>query len=157
MAKELMSSEGIDFFSESLLTGIIDGSVSGLIEGAMSWVGPGGAQMLIDHDKYVLSVVLNALFGDLEYPDGISGEEMARLEGMRDSLGRKVLQVMGMVRTFASRFPEEAVRAKVTPEWLIRRGERGFPEVVEVWRRNGERGRLWLRNQSEEIADYLTG
>jgi len=123
----------------------------------MSCVGPEGAQMLIDNDRYIVDLVLNALFGKPQYPPGISNQRRERLESMRVVMGKSVLPVMGMVRTFASRFPEEAVRAKVTPEWLMRRGSQSFPEVAEVWRRNGDKGYAWLSRQSEEIVQYVTG
>ena len=113
--------------------------------------------MLIDNDAYVVNLVLNALLGKAKYPPGISPQRRERLEAMRLTIGKSVLPVMGMIRTFASRFPEEAVRDKVTPEWLMRRGKGSFPEIVEVWRRNGDKGYAWLSRQAEEIVDYVTG
>lgn len=123
----------------------------------MGCVGPEGAQLLIDHDKYIIELVFNGLFGSPKYSQDLSPEKRARLEGLRVTIGKGVLPVMGMVRTFASRFPEEAVRDKVTPEWLVKRGEKAFPEIVEVWRGNGDKGYAWLSRQADEITAYCTG
>jgi hypothetical protein len=54
-------------------------------------------------------------------------------------------------------FPPEEIARKVTPDWLISRGEKMYPEVVEVWRGSGERGEKWLKTQAQELVNYLTG
>lgn len=68
-----------------------------------------------------------------------------------------VLKVLDRVRAFASQYPEKAVREKVTPEWLTRRGEKSFPEIIEVIKANGERGQAWLSRQADEIVKYCLG
>ena len=78
-------------------------------------------------------------------------------ERMRRSLVKTVLPVLGLARTVASRFPASAIESKVTPEWLIEKGKKRFPELIAVIEKYGERGRKWLQRQSQEIVLYLTG
>lgn len=87
----------------------------------------------------------------------MSSEDVHKTEMIRISLARGVLPVLGMTKLVASKFPASAVEMKVTPEWLIKRGEKRFPEIVEVWKETNEKGKVWLEKQSREIIDYLTG
>lgn len=112
--------------------------------------------MLIDRDKYIIELIFNGIYGTAVYPPYMKKEEIKKVESIR-RLGSAILPIMKMVQGLASRYGEEAVRAKVTPEWIMKRMGEKYPEIVEVWKANGERGQRWLKRQAEEIVNYATG
>jgi LmbE family N-acetylglucosaminyl deacetylase len=113
---------------------------------------------MIENNYSVLESVFHAYYGPP--PDayrGLSAEEAARLEEFRRRSARLALSALGMAKTIASRFPAEAVEAKVTADWLLSKGRGRRSELVKVVEAYGERGRAWLEEQARQIAAFLTG
>lgn len=131
-----------------------------MVEGSLKVLGPDKLRLLIENDWYLIE---NIFYGIYNVPvEGykkvnLSPEDVQKAEQVRMSLAKVVLPVLGMTKLVASKFPVNTVEMKVTPEWLIKRGEKRFPEIVEVWKETGEKGRMWLEKQSREIVNYLTG
>lgn len=121
-------------------------------------LGPDKLQLLIDNDWYLIeSIFYGAYTAPPEESAKTRPEEAAQGERYMVGVARVALPLLGWTRNIASMFPPDAVSRKVTPEWLISRGEKHYPEVVAVWRGSGERGERWLKVQAKEIADYLIG
>lgn len=129
-----------------------------MIDGAINVLGSEKAQLLIDNDWFLLeSIFWGATSVPVEGYKKMKPEDVEKAEGMRQAVAKTVLPALAMARFVASKFPVEAVEGKVTPEWLIKRGEKRFPEIVKVWKNTGEKGEQWLEKQTSEIVDYLTG
>lgn len=136
---------------------ILEATLEGAISGAVKALGPKSLDLMIDKNYYIIDSIFYATRHQPTYPPEISEEQVARLEMMRTTMSRTVLPLLGMVRFVASKFPPEAVEAKVTPDWLLKRGKEKFPELVTRVRGKGEKGRRWLKNQAEELRAYATG
>ena len=137
---------------------LLEAVVEGLVEGALNVLGPEKAQLLVDNDWYIIETMFYASTNiPVEGYKKMKPEEIQKAEQMRKALAKTVLPVLGMAKFVASKFPVEAVEAKVTPEWLIKRGEERFPEIVKVWKDTEEKGEQWLEKQAAEIVGYLTG
>lgn len=145
-------------FSTRLAITVLEASLEGLIEGFLKILGPEKAWILIDKDWYLIRSVFYCAYNvPLETYQDMSAEEIQTAERLRISMAKTVLPVLGWTKFIASKFPVEAVEGKVTPEWLLKRGKQRFPELVKVWEESGEKGDRWLKNQCQEIIDYVTG
>lgn len=112
---------------------------------------------MIDNDWYIINAIFYASRRQPVYPAELSEKEVARLEQMRATMMKTVLPLLGMVRFVASKFPPEAVEAKLTPEWFLDKGRKRFPVLVRVVKGKGEKGQRWLERQVEEIRKYCVG
>jgi hypothetical protein len=104
--------------------------------------------------------VLEAFYFGLNQPpvdlyEKMDQEEAARVERFRCSMARTVVPLLGMARKAAAAFPPDIVEAKITPEWLLSKGQKKFPKLAAVVLGHGEKGRIWLDRQCRQIVDYL--
>jgi hypothetical protein len=83
--------------------------------------------------------------------------DVEKVERIRLAAARTILPVINMAKQIASCFPPEDVEAKVTADWLLKKGEIYFPELVQVVNKYGEKGRAWVERQAEEVRKFLTG
>jgi len=144
--------------SVNLSLKVLEGMLEGLIKGILECFGPERLSMFIENDWNILDSVYYGLYRPpIEAYVKMSREEALRLEGFRRNLAKTVLPIMGFARTITSRFPAEAVENKITGEWLLSKCEKKFPKLAEVINRHGEKGRIWLERQAEQIRDYLLG
>jgi len=127
------------------------------VQGALKAIGTRGLEVMIDHDWYLIESIFYSVRYQPNYPSELSEKEIAKLERMRATMLKTVLPILGMVRFVASKFPPEAVEAKVTPDWLLGKGKKRFPQLVRVVKKKGEKARKWLEKQSREIVLYATG
>jgi hypothetical protein len=145
-------------FSTNLGLKLLDATLEGLIRGLLDCFGAERLSMFIERDWSILESVFYGLYRPpIEAYRMMKPEEVRRLEAFRRSLAKAVLPVLSMARTIASRFPPEAVEGKVTADWLLQKGEKRFPQVVEVVKKHGDRGRAWVEAQAKQIRDYLLG
>ncbi|MDI6814100.1 MAG: hypothetical protein QMD10_11265 [Desulfitobacteriaceae bacterium] len=132
--------------------------VEGAISGILKAMGPKAFRLMVEKDYHTVSILFYALTRKPDYAkEGLSPEEAGRLEAYRLGSLRTILPILGMVRTFASRFPSEAVEAKVTADWLMKRAERSRPEIAEIIKEYGEKGWAWLEGEAEELREYFLG
>jgi hypothetical protein len=106
--------------------------------------------------------ILEGFFYGLSRPpteayEKMKPEEVAKAERIRKGLASTVLPVINMALRVARSFPSEAVESKVTADWLLERSRKHFPELAAVIDRYGDKGRIWLERQAEQIRLYLTG
>jgi hypothetical protein len=145
-------------FSSKLGIGILEAAIEGVIEGGLKLLGPEKLRLMVDNHWFIMESIFFCAYNvPIETYAKMSKEEIAKAEKVRISLAKSVLPVVGMAKRVASMFPPKAVEAKVTPQWLITRGEKRFPELVEVWRNSGGKGEKWLQEQADEIVGFLTG
>jgi hypothetical protein len=144
-------------FIPKLSIAVLEATLEGAIQGAVKALGPKTLDLMIDKNFYIIDAIFYATRHQPTYPPELSREQVARLEMIRATMSKTVLPLLGMVKFVASKFPPEAVEAKVTPDWLLRRGDQRFPELSERVRAKGERGRWWLEKQAEELRAYATG
>lgn len=105
----------------------------------------------------VESIFYGAYSAPIEEYAKMQPNEVIQGERYRVGVARAALPLLGWARNIARLFPPGEIARKVTPEWLIARGGKRYPEAVQVWRDCGEKGERWLKRQSQEIASYLTG
>jgi len=145
-------------FSGKLGIKLLEGSLEGLIQGLLKCISAERLSILIENNWTILeSIFYNLNRVPTDAYAKLTPKEAAMVERIRRGMTRTVLPVLGMARTVASKFPPSAVESKVTPDWLLEKGRKRFPELVAVVEKHGERGRQWLERQSKEIALYLTG
>jgi hypothetical protein len=128
-----------------------------VVDGAMKAIGPKGIQLLIDNDKYIIGCIMSSYMKKSKYPTNMNKEEIQKLEQSSQGMMKWVVMGLTMVRDIAGKFPEEMVRSKITPEWLVWRGKQKYPEIIEQIALNGIKGARWLSNQSEEICLFCLG
>jgi hypothetical protein len=137
---------------------VLEAAVEGLVEGGLKLLGPEKLRLMVENHWFIMESIFYCAYNvPVEGYAKMSREEVAKAEKVRAALVRSVLPVVGMARRVAGMFPPKAVEAKVTPQWLIARGEKRFPELVEVWRNSGGEGEKWLKEQADEIVGFLTG
>jgi hypothetical protein len=145
-------------FSSKLGIGILEAAVEGLVEGGLKVLGPEKLRLMVDNHWFLMESIFFCAYNiPVEAYAKMSKEEVLKAEKVRISLAKSILPVVGMTKRVASMFPPKAVEAKITPKWLIVRGEKRFPELVEVWRNSGGKGEKWLQEQADEIVGFLTG
>jgi len=145
-------------FSGKLGLKLLEASLEGLIQGLLKCISAERLGMFIENNWTILeSIFYNLNRVPTDAYAKLTPKEVAMAERIRRGMTRTVLPVLGMARTVASKFPPSAVESKVTPDWLLEKGRKRFPELVAVIEKHGERGRRWLRNQAIEIREYLTG
>lgn len=145
-------------FAGKLGLKILEGALEGLIKGMLKCFGPERLSMFVESDWNILEGVFYGLYRPpIEAYKQMDPREVMKAERVRRSLAKTVLPVIGMARNIASRFPAEAVEKKVTAEWLLGKGEKYFPEIVDVVEKHGDKGRAWVERQAEQIRLYLTG
>jgi hypothetical protein len=121
-------------------------------------MGPERLSLFIENDWNILESVFHGLYRPpIEAYQKMTLQEIAKAERVRRNLARTVLPVIGMARRIAASFPDSTVEAKVTGDWLITKGEKYFPEIVDVIKQHGDKGKAWVEKQAEEIRQFLTG
>lgn len=121
----------------------------------MKCIGPQGVRLLIDNDVYIIGCIASVTNRKQVYPDNLNPSQVKQLNSMVNMLQAAVMG-LGMLKQVTSRIPAEMVEAKVTPEWLIRRGREKFPDIIEVIDQSGEKGLMWLIKQAREIVNFCT-
>jgi len=145
-------------FSSKLGVVLLESAVEGLVEGGLKVLGPEKVRLMVDNNWFLMESIFCCAYNvPVEAYAKMTKEEVLKAEQVRVSLAKVVLPVVGMAKRVAGMFPSKAVEEKVTPKWLIARGEKRFPELVEVWRSSGDGGEKWLEDQAKELVDYLTG
>lgn len=107
---------------------------------------------MIEKDHFVLERVFHAMNNRPDY-QGPDAKLYTKLHRFAQRSAPKILPVL---YAFARRFPPEAVEAKITPEWLLKRAEK-YPEIKAELERHGEKGRKWLEIQALELRLFFTG
>jgi hypothetical protein len=137
---------------------MLEAAVEGLVDGVLKVLGPERAKLLIDNDWYLVeSIFYGACSVPIDEYVKMQPEEVLQGERYRVGVARVALPILGWSRNIARMFPPKEIERKVTPEWLIARGERQYPELLKVWRDSGEKGDRWLAGQSRELVNFLTG
>lgn len=145
-------------FASKLSLKILEGAIEGLINGVVNAIGEEKLSVLIENDRDILACIFSGMIRPpVDYYQRIPLEEAQKIERIRRSMAKTVLPVLGMARTMASKFPSEAVEKKITAEWLMSKGEKKFPKLVEVVKAHGEKGRRWVERQADQIRDFMLG
>lgn len=137
---------------------VLESSLVGLIQGVLKCVGPEKLDLLVQDDRNILECIFDGLCRPpTDYYQTVTPEEARKVEGLRRTLSGTVPTLLGITRTIASKFPADAVEAKVTGDWLLVKGKKFFPELVAVVDRHGEEGKAWVDRQACQMRDYLMG
>lgn len=123
--------------------------------------GPEKINLFIDNEWYIInSIYYNFLGYQPDYSKmDLSQKELEKAEKVRRSefLKRMVIPALERARWLAAKFPSKIIEEKITPEWLMKKGEENRPVIAEVVKARGEKGRLWLERQCAEFILFFTG
>jgi len=141
---------------------MVEAAVDGAITGILRAAGPKAFRIMVEKDYHSLSCLFYSLAHMPDYEkEGLTPEEAKRMEAIRLNSARAILPILGMARTFAARFPAEAIESKVTAEWLMRRAEKSHPELARILHEFNEnhngKGWRWLEKEAEELREYFLG
>jgi len=122
--------------------------------------GPEKINIFIDNEWYIIGSIYYNL-KELEptwSKMNLSEEEKLKVEKIRrsDFLKRLVIPALERAQWLASKFPASMIEQKITPEWLMKKGDENRPIIAEVVRARGEKGQQWLERQAAEFVLYFT-
>jgi len=112
---------------------------------------------MIENDWFLIESLIYSLHYKPDYPEELSEQEVAHLEGLRAGMVRAVMPVLGMAKTIASRLPASFIEERLDAGWLKRRANERFPILTERVEAHKEKGERWLQKQASEIAGFLIG
>jgi hypothetical protein len=111
-------------------------------------------KILMDQDFYVIETTMNAVKKRPRYERyNFTPEQIAVLESRRIGMVKRALGIMGMIRTFASRFP--LYRDELTVENVRKWLKEQRPDLLAVI--DAHPNKKWLENQITEIRVYFWG
>jgi hypothetical protein len=149
--------ERITRFVSKLPTTILEASIEGTISGLLKCISPKDASLLIKHDCYIIESIFASRSRPLYESKNLTKEEIEKAERARAVIPWKQIDwLLERVRFIASQYSPEAVERKITPEWLMKKGEKRFPELVREVEKS-EYGWVWLENQAEELKLFVLG
>ena len=140
-----------------LLLKTLEASVEGAVQGGIDCIGPKGLDLMIENDWYIIESMFYAMRYRPDYPEGLTKEEIARLEKARHGMLRAVMPILQLARTVASRLPPELIEQKLDGGWFMRRAKEKFPVLAERVEAHGDKGKKWIENQAREVRDFLLG
>jgi len=138
----------------ALVVATVKGVVKGMLRSVFSMIGKERVHMFIDNDWHILDVVLNAFTApEWRYPEGLSREEIERLEALRHRLGPVVRMTLQMVRGIAKQLPRNMVE-RLDGSWLLRRIREVDAELASVIEAH-PKGLEWLEKEAERLREWL--
>jgi hypothetical protein len=124
----------------------------------MKTMGPEKLSLFIENDWNILESVFYGLHcPPIEAYKNMSPQEVAKAESIRKNMYRFIVPLISMAKNIAAKFPAEAIEKKVTADWFLEKGEQHFPELIQVINKYGDKGRVWLEKQAEQIREFLIG
>jgi hypothetical protein len=149
--------ERVSRFVGKLPITILEASIEGAISGLLKCIPPKEVSLLIKHDCYIIESIFAARSRPLYESKNLTKEEIEKAERARAKIPWKQIDwLLERVRFLASQYSPEAVERKITPEWLMKKGEKRFPELIKEVEKN-EYGWVWLENQTEELKLFVLG
>jgi len=147
-------------FAGKTVAKIIEGAVTGAIDGVLQLFGPQSFELMIQNDYYIIESILYAAKRRPDYSQvkGLTPEMARRVEARRAFMTKMALGILGMVKSFASRIPRPVLEQYLTPERFEKWMREKYPDLWKVVEKYGEKGKAWLRNEVEkDIKPFLLG